>query len=98
MAVAAAEVPVPEEVVGTDTSLINANGNLMDGVGDAAEDVDELDVGLVGKIGMVADLFPDVIPGSLTDGEVKAGGSREHDYEVRIAHGDANAVDGRAVG
>jgi len=31
----------------------------------------ELDVGLIGKIGMVADLFADVVPTALADGEVK---------------------------
>ena len=45
----------------------------MDGLGGAAENVDELYVGLVWKIGVVADLFADVVPASLLNGEVEGG-------------------------
>ena len=47
---------------GSNAALEDANRYLMNRLGPAAENMNKLDVGLIGKVGMKANLFADLLP------------------------------------
>ena len=82
-AVAEAELPVPEEVVGpTPRSKMRISISLL------IDDADKLDIGLVGEIGMDADFCANDLPRLACNGEV---GVVDDDHEVRVAGGDVGS-------
>ncbi len=84
-AVAEAELPVPEEVVGP-----TPRSKMRISISVRADDAQKFDVGLVRKVGMNADLRADFLPCLAGHGELRI---VHHDDEMRIAGGDFNAGD-----